>query len=93
MALGQVFLRVLRFSPRQCHRINTPYSFPSTCCCYTEGHTGEAWESSKKQCFVGNAGAWGRQVPALFFCGLQSVIRCFEWYAFKILVTSMFAVL
>jgi len=31
-----------------------------------EGQTGEAWEPSKKQCSVGNAGAWGRQVLALF---------------------------
>ena len=59
-----------------------------------EGPTGEAWEPSKKQCSFGNGGAWDRIILALFFfCSLQSVTRCFEWYVFKILMMSVFAVL
>jgi hypothetical protein len=60
VALGEAFLRELRFSPVSVHHCSILFFI------YTlllpKGYMGEAWEPSKKQCSFGSRGSFDREV-------------------------------
>ena len=82
---GTGFSPSTSFFPCQCHRINTPYLFPSTCCLYQGDKRAKRGNLPKSSALseMREHGVDKFSQFFFFFCSLQSVLRCFEWYVFN----------
>jgi len=77
MALGQVFLRILRFFPCLYHSISAAYSSSFTRCSYQDKES-KSGNLPKKHCFFGSRGLLDRKVLPLPLLTLHLFIKVWD---------------